>query len=228
MSSTESPEALSGSEDAAAPPPRGLLRLTAPWWGLALALALGSAVVALATWWGGPRFHDVFDWQHAQLAAQPWRWWSAALAHLDARHLAANLAGCAVVAAFGIAAGLGRAAALAWCLAWPLTHLALALAPGVERHAGLSGVLHAGVAVAAVFTLARPVHGQQRWVGAAMAAGLLAKLAWERPWAMPVQRVAGWDFPVVVAAHASGAAAGAACALLVLGWRRAARPRMPG
>lgn len=219
---------MSSPEGAAAPAPRGLLRPTAPWWGLALLLAAGSAGAALASWWGGPDFHDLLDWQRAQLAAQPWRWWSAALAHLDAGHLAANLAGCAVVAAFGIAAGLGRAAALAWCLAWPLTHLALALAPGVERHAGLSGVLHAGVAVAAVFTLARPVHSAQRWVGAAVAAGLLAKLAWERPWAMPVQRVAGWDFPVVVAAHASGAAAGAACALLVLGWRRAARPTMPG
>jgi len=217
---------MSSPEGTTAPTAPSLLRLTAPWWGLALALALGSAGLALASGWGGPAAHEPLVWQRAQLAAQPWRWWSAALAHLDASHLAANLAGCAVVAAFGVAAGLGRAAALAWALAWPLTHLALALAPGVERFAGLSGVLHAGVAVAAVFTVARPAHDVQRWVGAAVTLGLLAKLAWERPWALPVQRVAGWDFPVVVAAHASGAAAGAACALLVLAGCRRARPTM--
>lgn len=219
---------MSSPEGTAAAADRSLLRLTAPWWGLALALAVGSAGLALASGWGGPAVHELLVWQRAQLAAQPWRWWSAALAHLDASHLAANLAGCAVVAAFGIAAGLGRAATMAWALAWPLTHLALALAPGVDRFAGLSGVLHAGVAVAAVFTVVRPAHDAQRWVGAAVAIGLLAKLAWERPWALPVQRVAGWDFPVVVAAHASGAAAGAACALLVLAGCRRARPTMRG
>ena len=78
---------MSSPEGTAAPFPRGLLRPTAPWWGLALALAAGSAGAALASWWGGSGVHDLLDWQRAQLAAQPWRWWSAALAHLDARHL---------------------------------------------------------------------------------------------------------------------------------------------
>lgn len=218
---------MSSPEGAAAPPARDLLRLTAPWWGLALALAAGGMGVALASWWGGPGLHDALDWQRGRLTTQPWRWWSAAFVHLDTGHLAANLAGVAAVAAFGVATGLGRAAALAWGLAWPLTHLALALAPGLERCAGLSGVLHAGVAVAAVFTVAGSRYGPQRWVGTAVAAGLLAKLVLEQPWAMPVQRMAGWDFPVVVASHAAGAAAGTTCALLVLAWRRARRPTMP-
>ena len=42
------------------------------------------------------------------------------------------------------------AAALAWALAWPLTHLALLAEPALLRYGGLSGVLRAGAAVAAV------------------------------------------------------------------------------
>jgi hypothetical protein len=66
-----------------------------------------------------------------------------------------------------------------------------------------------------------------RWIGVAVAAGLLAKLVQEQAWVAPVQRLAGWDFPVVVAAHAAGALAGTGCALAVLGWRRCSRPTMP-
>jgi rhomboid family GlyGly-CTERM serine protease len=218
---------MSLPEAAVARVPAGRLRLTAPWWGLALALAAGSAAVQVSLWTDLSALRDALDWQRALLGAQPWRWWSAAFPHLDTTHLAANLAGCAVVAAFGLAAGLGRGAALAWLLAWPLTHLTLALAPGVERYAGLSGVLHAGVATGAVFVIVDKRPGVMRWIGVAVAAGLLAKLVQEQAWVAPVQRLAGWDFPVVVAAHAAGALAGTGCALAVLGWRRCSRPTMP-
>ena len=210
--------------------PRGLLRSTAPWWGLALALAAGSAGVGLVAWSGpAAALRESLDWQRALLAAQPWRWWSAACVHLDTMHLAANLAGCAAVAAFGLAGGLGRRAALAWFLAWPLTHLLLALVPGVERYAGSSGVLHAGVATAAVFVVAQGGQDRlQRWLGAVVALGLLVKLALEQPWVAPVQRLTGWDFPVAVAAHAAGALAGTVCALATLWWSRRRGHTIPG
>ena len=134
---------MSSPEGAAAPPARDLLRLTAPWWGLALALAAGGMGVALASWWGGPGLHDALDWQRGRLTTQPWRWWSAAFVHLDTGHLAANLAGVAAVAAFGVATGLGRAAddlkpGLAATIAADLDHLAAAW-PGDLP----SGTIHA-------------------------------------------------------------------------------------
>lgn len=219
---------MSSPEGAAASGPQNLLRATFAWWGLALTLAAVSAGVHLWPQPVPPALHEALDWQRSQLAAQPWRWWSAAFAHFDAMHLAANLAGCAALAAFGMAGGLGRSAALAWFLAWPLTHLALALAPGVERYAGLSGVLHAGAATAVVFVIAENHRGGRHWIGVAVAAGLLAKLGREQAWVAPVQHLSGWDFPVVVAAHAAGSLVGTGCALTVLWCCRSGRNTIPG
>jgi len=208
---------MSSTECSAPPAARSLLRLTAPWWGLALALAAGSVLLQLASSEGHADLRRTLDWQRAMLPGQPWRWWSAGFVHFDAMHLTANLAGCAAVAAFGTAAGLGSRASIAWFAAWPLTHLLLALSTGVDHYAGASGVLHAGVASGAVFVIARGRRGGgRRWLGIAVAAGLLAKLAQEQAWVLPVQRLPGWDFPVAVAAHAAGTLAGAACALAVL------------
>jgi rhomboid family GlyGly-CTERM serine protease len=191
-----------------------------PWaWSLlAAALALGSAATALLQA-ASPAWAGRLDWQSDLAWSQPWRWWSAAFVHLGPAHLAANLAGCAGVAAFGLAAGLDRRATLAWLAAWPLTHLALLVAPGLVRHAGLSGVLHAGVAVAALFVALAPAPGRRRWVGAAVAAGLGLKIVLEAPWAAAARVLPGWDFPVVVLAHATGALSGAACALVALAAR---------
>lgn len=215
---------MSSPEGTAAPAARGLLRLTAPWWGLALTLAAGSIFVRLASAEGNPALPDALGWQRALLTVHPWRWWTAAFVHLDAMHLAANLAGCAAVAVFGMAAGLGFRAATAWFAAWPLTHLLLALAPGVDRYAGASGVLHAGVASGAVFVIALDRrNGLLRWLGITVAFGLLAKLAGEQAWLSPLQRLPDWDFPVAVAAHAAGVLAGTACALAVLRGVPAAR-----
>ena len=85
-----------------------------------LAVAAGLA-------WFAPR--EALDWQAQQAWGQPWRCWTAALVHLSPLHLGANLLGCAVVAAFGIAARLPGRATLAWLVAWPLGHIALQLQP---------------------------------------------------------------------------------------------------
>ncbi len=186
------------------------LRLTRLAWP-ALALLLAAAALALrgavtAQW----------DWQPGLALAQPWRAWTAAAVHFSPMHLHADLAGCAVVAAFGVAARCGLRATLAWALAWPLTQAGLLIEPGLAHYGGLSGVLHAGVAVAACQVLAG--RGARRWVGAAVLAGLAAKLLFETPWRGPLRILPGWDIPIAPLAHATGAAAGLLCALALRIW----------
>lgn len=151
-------------------------------------------------------------WQPELAFSQPWRLVTAAWVHLSTMHLAANLAGTAVVAALGQAAGCDRRAATAWALAWPLTHAGLLAQPALVAYGGLSGVLHAGVAVAA-WQLLRGGHGMRRLIGAAIATGLLVKIALEAPWLGPLRQVPGWDIAIAPAAHASGVLAGWLCAL---------------
>lgn len=176
----------------------------APWW-LLSAAATGGAVLV------GAGASPQLDWQPALWPAQPWRAVSAAWVHFSALHLGANLVGAALVAALGTVAGCGGRAALAWALAWPLTHVGLLLQPALLHYGGLSGLMHAGVAVA-VWQLLRSGPGRARRVGAALAVGVLAKLLLEAPWQGPLRQVPGWDIPLAPLAHATGALAGALCA----------------
>jgi hypothetical protein len=142
--------------------------------------------------------------------------------HYSRLHLLANLAGAALVAALGVAAQLPPRAALAWLAAWPLTQALLLWRPDLAHFGGLSGVLHAGVAVVAVHLLLR-TSGRRRWIGAALLAGLAVKLVGEEPWGAALRHPAGWDIAVAPLAHATGVAAGVACALLgdaATRWRR--------
>lgn len=177
-------------------------------------LGLGAVLA-----WFAP--HEWLDWQPTLVLKQPWRLWSAAWVHWSVLHLMANLAGCCAVAAFGIAARAPRHAAWAWLAAWPLTHAALALQPLLLHYGGLSGVLHAGVAIAASH-LAWCDRGRRRAIGYAVLAGLAAKLVHEQPWVGPTQEVAGWDIRIAPLAHLSGAVAGllsAAAARLIMNRR---------
>ena len=153
----------------------------------------------------------VLRWQPELALRQPWRAISAAWVHLSPLHLMANLTGTAVVAVLGTVAGCGPRAALAWALAWPLTHAALALQPALDSYGGLSGVLHAGVAVAG-WQLLRAERGRRQAIGAALLVGLIVKVLIESPWAGPGRFAPGWDFAVAPAAHASGSLAGLLCA----------------
>ncbi len=183
----------------------GGLRLNEPgraWGWLAVVLADGALlglVVPASAW----------DWQPAR-AAEVWRWWTAAFVHLNGLHLAGNLLGLALVAALGHFGRLPPRAALAWALAWPLGHGVLLLRPEIAHYAGLSGVLHAGVAVAAAWLV---LEGRRRGVALAIGAGLLAKLMLEAPWGAPVTVSATLGIPVVPLAHAGGAFAGVLLAL---------------
>lgn len=174
------------------------------------AMSVLLAAAAGALWWA-PR--EAMAWQPAHALGEPWRAWSAAFVHWTPWHLGANLLGCAVVGAFGVAARVPMRAAVAWLVAWPLSHAALALRPALTNYGGLSGVLHAGVAVAA-WHLLRHDSGTRRAIGAAVMAGLVAKLLLEKPWGAPTQPLAGWDFAVAPLAHVTGALAGVLCAAL--------------
>ena len=175
------------------------------WWGLS-ALAAGGALAAQAL---DPA---ALRWQPELALTEPWRCISAAWVHWSGLHLAANLAGTALLAALGTVAGCGQRAALAWALAWPISHMALLLQPALGSYGGLSGLLHAGVAVAGM-QLLRGERGQRQAIGAAMLTGLALKLLLEAPWEGPLRTVAGWDIAIAPMAHASGSAAGLLCAL---------------
>jgi rhomboid family GlyGly-CTERM serine protease len=178
-------------------------------WLLVTALLMGGAVAA---WWLPSAW---LDWQPERAAAEPWRAVSAVWVHWSPLHLGANLMAAAVVGAYGWAAQVQRAQALAWAAAWPLTHAALWTKPDLAHYGGLSGVLHAGVAIVCLWLLLR-TRGARRAVGAAVSLGLVIKLASEQPWGPALQRSAEWDISVAPIAHASGALAGLVCGALAL------------
>jgi rhomboid family GlyGly-CTERM serine protease len=184
------------------------LNLRSAWIGLSALLAAGALVGWLAPSAG-------LDWQPGRAAAEPWRAFSAAFVHWSERHLLANLAGLALVAALGAAARLPRAAALAWLVAWPLTHLGLLARPELAHYGGLSGVLHAGVSVAAIW-LVVCARGRTRLIAGAVVAGLAVKIVLERPWGAALVRPADWDIAIAPLAHATGALAGLLAAALAL------------
>lgn len=180
------------------------------------ALAALLAAASLAAWWWPAA---LIDWQPALAASQPWRAWTAAFVHWSVLHLMANLAGAAVVGALGAAAHMPPRMALAWFVAWPLTQLTLLLRPELAHYGGLSGVLHAGVAVVAMYLCVR-TRGRRRLIGGALAGGLLVKIVLEAPWGPLLREGGGWDIKIAPLAHAGGALAGALCAGLMLWWPR--------
>ena len=182
------------------------------WAVMAIVLALGALAL-----WPAPRV--ALDWQPALAMVQPWRFWTAAWVHLSPLHLQANLLGCGMVAAFGVVAGLPREATIAWLAAWPLTHAALALQPTLSHYGGLSGLLHAGVAIAALLLAGRS-NRRQRSIGLAVLAGLAAKLVLEHAWPGLPREVPGWDIRVAPLAHLTGAASGLLCGAASMLWVR--------
>lgn len=199
-----------------------------PWPAAFLALAALSALLFVHDAVRGPgaAWAPGLEWRADHLWRQPWRLLSAAFVHHDLQHLGSNLLGCAVVALFGWAGRLGPRATLAAALAWPLTHVLLLWSPGLARYGGLSGVLHAAVAVAAV---ALVLHGarRQRVVGAAVWTGLVLKVLLEAPWTGAVQAVPGWDIPIAVGAHAAGLVCGTGVMMGIacMTWGAEVRPR---
>ena len=176
------------------------------WCAVAAVLALGAALAQ-----GRPA--AAIDWQPGLAASQPWRAFSAAFVHYSALHLAANAAGLVLVAALGAAARAPGRLALAWLAAWPLTQLGLLAQPELTHYGGLSGVIHAGVAIIGLYL----ATAGRRLLGGAILGVLLAKVLSETPWGAPLRHPAGWGIAIAPLAHASGLAAGMTCAALAEG-----------
>jgi hypothetical protein len=142
----------------------------------------------------------LLDWKPALWHSQPWRLWSAAMVHWSGAHLGINLLACAALIAWGNAAALGWRQTLAWLAAWPVTHMLLATDPSMLRYGGMSGLLHAGVAVGG-WTLAWRGQGPRRLIGILVLAGLLIKQVLEVP---VLAHAFGFD-PLVLASAVPGA-----------------------
>lgn len=186
------------------------------WSALAVMLAFG----AVLAW---PVNREAIDWQPGLVWSQPWRAFSAVFVHYSGLHLAANLAGSVLVGALGRAGPVPARTALAWLISWPLTQIGLVMQPGLLHYGGLSGVLHAGVAVAAVHLLFVGTTTQRR-IGFAILTVLAAKVIHEAPWEGTLRHPEGWDIAVAPLAHATGAIAGAMCGTLIE-WRHLVRNR---
>jgi rhomboid family GlyGly-CTERM serine protease len=175
-----------------------------------VALLLGA--VALIGW---PIARDALDWQPGLALREPWRALTAVGVHYSGQHLGVNLIGLIVTALFGAIARAPLVMALAWLVAWPLTQIGLLLKPELLHYGGLSGVLHAGIAVVVAWLLITGTRGQ-RWVAAAVAVGGIAKLLNEAPWGPALRHPAGWDIAIAPLAHSTGAIAGAVCATIAV------------
>jgi len=173
------------------------------WFAVASTLALGTVLA-----WGRPP--DAIDWQPALAWRQPWRAWSAVFVHYSGLHLLGNAAGLSLVTAFGLAARAPLRLAMAWAVAWPLTQFGLLTQPALAHYGGLSGVVHAGVAIVCAHLIWRG----QWFIGGSVFAGLIVKVLSEAPWGPPLRHWPGWDITLAPLVHASGVVAGLICVLL--------------
>lgn len=186
------------------------------WAALALLLVVGALVGLLLPANG-------LDWQPELAFKEPWRAFTAAFVHWSDQHLLANLFAAAVVGAYGWAAQLPRSQALAWLVAWPLSHGMLLVRPELAHYGGLSGMLHGGVAITCLWLLLR-ARGGRRVVGALVSLGLVIKLGSETPWGPALQHPEEWDIAVAPIAHTTGALAGLLCGAVALWSTRATTP----
>jgi membrane associated rhomboid family serine protease len=180
---------------------------------------LGATSAMLLLDLPGQQLIPALRWQaQPGVQAHPWTLWTSSLVHLSLAHGAANLLALGAVALLGHGLRAGRAQCLALLLAWPLHCLALARWPGGVNYSGLSGLLHAAVAVLASFIainfIVNKVSAADKAMGLLLSSGLLLKLAHERGWSQAVVFSPEWGFNVVQAAHLSGALVGATCGLL--------------
>jgi hypothetical protein len=130
--------------------------------------------------------------------------------HYSGLHLGANLLGALLVASLGGLAQVPARMVWAWGAAWPLTQLGLLIKPELLHYGGLSGVLHAGVAVAALHLVMGGARSQ-RAIGTAILAGTCIKVLLEAPWGPPLRYGDGWDIAVAPLAHATGLISGVLC-----------------
>lgn len=177
------------------------------WAAMAALLAVPAACVGVVT----PESTLVLHLQAFAMPADLPGLWSAAWAHLSARHLQLNVLAAAGLGLAGMVARMGRADAGAWLLAWPLTHALMLLEPRLDWYAGASGVMHAGLAVLGMALLRR---GHALLAGATLLA-LCGKVGRDVLAGYPLAQLSGSDIPVATLSHLTGTLAGLTCATLL-------------
>lgn len=149
-----------------------------------MGLALGAPAIAAfmtGTSTTGPwALHPTLGWNQSA-----WTYWTCVWLHANNMHLISNLAGLGITLAWGWLFRLDLTAAIAWFIAWPITHLLLVLLdPHLASYYGLSSVLHAGLSIAASSLILRPRDDgppHQATIGIALLGLLLIKCWLENP-----------------------------------------------
>ena len=162
------------------------------------------------------RWHDALDYRRHRIAGgQVWRLVTAHLMHLNATHVALDVAGLLLVAWIFSRELDWKRQALALLIGAAFVDFGLwGFHPEVERYVGLSGALHAPFAAGAMrWLLAQPavpadatLRLRRAW-GAGLLIGLVAKLALES--AGDAFWLHATHFDVVTAAHRLGSVGGA-------------------
>lgn len=162
--------------------PRG----TRAWVTVSLALGLPACMTPLihleqpAEWPDSIRawvLHPDQGWDQS-----PWSWWATAWVHGSAPHLHQNLAALVALMLLAWISAISKRAALAWFIAWPMTHVGMLMRPELNTYIGMSGVLHAGAAIIALYQMMEPKQRPFRWIGLILAAGMGIKILMENPW----------------------------------------------
>lgn len=151
-------------------------------------------------------------WQAGETLNAPWTLWSGSLVGITPFHTFGNLLALLAVGVLGQSVNARLRDAVALLVAWPLTTLWLLRWSEVSWYAGLSGVIHAAVAI--IFW--RSIQQRSCFgIGLFLAAGLIFKLLLEHAWNTPIAFDFNWGFNVVYAAHLTGAIAGLACVMII-------------
>ncbi len=184
-----------------------------------LALCVLHAVASMLVWWAGEPWGWDLTWRADNWLGRPWTLWTTAWVHLNTPHLIGNQLAVGALAAMAWLLRLGFRTGVAWFVAWPLLPLALLWWPQIGYFAGLSGLVHAAVAVVGVHLVWGdcPVRKAPRW-GGILLTGLCLKLAIERAWHWPVVWDDAANMSVVQAAHLVGGGLGALLSWGQLRW----------
>ena len=184
-----------------------------------LSLCVLHAVASMLVWWAGEPLSALFIWRVDDWTRRPWTLWTTAWVHINTPHLIGNQLAVGALAVMAWLVRPSLMSALAWLAAWPLSVLVLPWWPHIGYYAGLSGLIHAAVAVVGVHLVVGElgIPKARRW-GGMLLFGLLGKLVVEHAWRQPVVWDDGAGMSIVTAAHLSGTVAGVLWALALSRW----------
>lgn len=184
------------------------------WWLICLALGAPAWAMkwvplaqATSTW---PALAQCWALHPDAALQQPaWVWWTTAWLHGSEQHLTRNLLALALIALLGAASHVTPRSAIVWALAWPATHLGMLAQPGsLHTYIGMSGVLHAGVAIVAIQQIELAHNRERQFMGWGLLIALGIKILMENPWSHILIQPTGSDITVAPWSHLSGSVLG--------------------